>query len=665
MVNKINPSANLAIVIVNWNGLKFMPACLESLENQTYKNFQVYVTDNGSLDGSVEYIKERLDRRFIIFNQDNKGFAEANNQAIELALRDNDVQYVLCLNNDTILEPDFLEKLIKSAKLSPDDVGSWQGKVVTASEPRILDSIGIEIYPNMNAAQIGVGQIDDGQYYSSEIWGVNAAAGLYSRKLIEAISYNGQFFDNTFFAYLEDVDVAMRARRSGWKAMYVDDAVIRHIGSATSGKDSPFKWQLYSRNRWLLIKKNLSGKEIFSNSLSMLESDIQFAVGFLIKGEIKLFNALLLGRVKGIWASQHLSGQIRKIRTERKSQIAWSVKSPTLISSESGNTTLSVVIPNWNGIEMIGECLDSLRKQTLKGIQVIVVENGSIDGSAGYIRKNYPEVILLELASNRGFAGGVNEGIKSSTGSYIALLNNDAVADPSWALELVNAMEFADIAAAKILHKNDHAKIDSIGDCMSKWGLAYPGGRDQIDENLDASREIFSASGGASIYKRSLLQKIGWFDSMFFAYYEDVDLSFRARLAGAKIILAPKAKVYHEIGGTSKTLSGFTQYHLSKNSMYVFYKDFPLLILIKTLPRFFVVQSILFFAALRQGKISPTLKGYFVFFAALPLVLYKRRKVQRLRSVPNKEIEKWLTDVWPVKTSFIAGLRKFFSTGAV
>lgn len=330
---------------------------------------------------------------------------------------------------------------------------------------------------------------------------------------------------------------------------------------------------------------------------------------------------------------------------------------------------ITVVIPNWNGIALIRECLHSLEQQTLDHV-VIVVDNGSVDGSNDVVRNEFPEVQLLEFPNNAGFAGGVNRGIRPALArgaKYIALLNNDAIADERWLEELVAtaaADERVGMVAAKIVTM-DGRRIDSTGDFYSVWGLAFPRGRGEVDSGQYDSPEmgdIFSASGGASLYRAQMLDEIGLFDERFFAYLEDVDIGFRARLAGWKIHYAPKATVRHLIGGTSSRmdisgmdmysdvdeyegqvrLNGFARYHTVKNSTYLYTKNMPGYLYWKYLPRFLASVGMILVSDAKRGMLVSNLRANLMALMHLPAVLVDRWKIQSSRNVTPAEIDEHL-----------------------
>jgi GT2 family glycosyltransferase len=643
--------ARLAIVIVNLNGEALLPACLSALEKQSWQDFKVVFVDNASSDGSVACARRLSQDAEIVCNQSNVGFAEANNIGIARALADSKVDYVLTLNNDAVLAPDFIERIVGAADASADGYGSWQGKVVFADEPRILDAVGVELTRDSVATQLGHREIDAGQYPSGDVYGVNAAAAMYSRQFIEDVMVRGEFFDRDFFSYLEDVDVAVRGVSAGWKAGYVADAVVRHVGSATSGLESPFKWRFTSRNRMFLQVKNYSIREMVSSLAPSLQADLRVIVGFLRTSQRRLVGVYVSSRLRALLALRPPLAKRSIILSRRVAPTIFATPRP-VVAASGADVRLSVVIPNWNGREVIGECLEALRAQTLEGLEVIVVDNGSSDGSVEFIREHHPEAVALPLPVNLGFAGGVNVGINASNGQFIALLNNDTIAAADWAEELLAAMEHADIAAALLLERDNPERSDSRGEFLSKWGLPYRYGHGKsiAGLQLDAYPPIFAASGGASIYKREVFERIGVFDPQYFAYLEDVDIGFRARLAGYRIVLAPRAQVLHHGGATAASLGDFQLYQFIKNSHLLLWKNVPLTLLIKMLPRVAVIQGLLFGAAVRRRAALTALKAYAVVAASLPMILVKRRRVQRLRSTEVSEIEGWLTDQWPVNT---------------
>lgn len=310
----------------------------------------------------------------------------------------------------------------------------------------------------------------------------------------------------------------------------------------------------------------------------------------------------------------------------------------------------AIVIPNWNGQDHIRKCLDSLKNVKAK---IIVVDNGSEDGSVEIIKNNYPEVELIGLAQNRGFSGGVNVGIKKSLDcEFIALLNNDAVVEPDWLNHLIKKAKDhpkVGIITSKIL-RSDKKHLDSTGDFYSIWGLPFPRGRNEKDEGqYDNKTEVFGASGGASLYRVKMLKEIGLFDEDFFAYFEDVDLSFRAQLAGWRILYEPKAVVYHHVGGTSEKLGNFSRYHSIKNFILLFNKNMPGKLAFKYGLLFDLQYFRWLLTSALRGHLWTFIKASLVALYLLPKILIKRRKIQKSRKVSVEYIDSILYKHRPPK----------------
>jgi GT2 family glycosyltransferase len=314
-----------------------------------------------------------------------------------------------------------------------------------------------------------------------------------------------------------------------------------------------------------------------------------------------------------------------------------------------------VVIPNWNGADLIADCLESLKNQTLSA-KVIVVDNGSADDSIEIIEKRFPEVELVKLPKNTGFSGGVNTGISHALEQYadaVALLNNDAVADKDWLSQLVQTMKHSDelgIVTSKIV-RSDKKTLDSTGDFYSAWGTAFPRGRDEPDTGqFEEPEEVFSASGGASLYKSSMLRQIGLFDQDFFAYYEDVDISFRARLAGWNVFYQPKAVVYHKVGATSSKIHDFGTYHGLKNIFFLSYRNLPLSLLLWQFPKRALYYTALHARAWTLGKPLASLKALGKILILLPKKTVERHRIQKHRKLSAKQLNKIIYHPLPPST---------------
>ena len=241
---------------------------------------------------------------------------------------------------------------------------------------------------------------------------------------------------------------------------------------------------------------------------------------------------------------------------------------------------VTVVIPNYNGIIFMDRCLSCLTKQTYQDFQIIVVDNCSEDGSE-LVVENYKDclnIAVIKLDENKGFSKAVNIGIEASDSEYVILLNNDAYTDENFIKELINKMNSDDrifSAQALMLQEQNSTLVDSAGDYFSALGWGFSRGKDRSSSIYNHDMEIFSACAGAAIYRKNILDEIGYFDESFFAYLEDMDLGYRARLKGYINVLASRAVVYHVGSGSSGSRHNAFKVKLSsRNSFLVMYKNF-------------------------------------------------------------------------------------------
>jgi GT2 family glycosyltransferase len=243
---------------------------------------------------------------------------------------------------------------------------------------------------------------------------------------------------------------------------------------------------------------------------------------------------------------------------------------------------------------------------------------------------------------------------------YVAAFNNDAVADKDWLSHLVKNLEKhpkTGIATCKLLTA-DGKKLDSTGDYYTVWGLPYPRGRGEKDvDKYDSETDVFGASGGASLYRVKMLNEIGLFDEDFFAYYEDVDISFRAQLAGWKVVYVPAAVVYHQIGATSGKLKGFTTYQTMKNLQLLLYKNVPRKYLGKVGRRLFLAEIMFLARAITRGQGILAIKGDFKGSFLVLRSLGKRREIQRSKTVDDEYIWGMLVHDLPPNANALRKLR--------
>jgi GT2 family glycosyltransferase len=319
---------------------------------------------------------------------------------------------------------------------------------------------------------------------------------------------------------------------------------------------------------------------------------------------------------------------------------------------------VSVVVVSYNGRDLIGACLDSLLAQIYPIAELILVDNGSSDGTVRFVRQTYPVVRVVELANNRGFAGGANVGIRSSTGELVAFLNSDATADPGWLTALVRVAQSrpdVGMVASQMRFMAEPNTINSAGICLDRAGVAWDRGGGAPAGTVELSEETFGACGGAALYRRALFDDVGVYDDEFFMYLEDVDLAWRAQLAGWRCAYASDARVLHRHSASAVEHSPFKRYLLARNKVWLIAKNYPT-------PDLFVYLPVI--VGLELGALAvnlfgrtpgvsraarlATIRGRFAGLATIGVALRKRGGVQRRRRVPLRHLRATLEPVaWP------------------
>lgn len=265
---------------------------------------------------------------------------------------------------------------------------------------------------------------------------------------------------------------------------------------------------------------------------------------------------------------------------------------------------VTIIIPNYNGHTFLKDCLDALIPQLRENIHVLVVDNGSTDESVSFLQ-SYEGIQTIFLSENTGFCGAVNAGIKASCTKYIILLNNDTRVLPGYVDALVKSMEqderiFSGSARMLQMHASD--LIDDAGDEYCALGWAFARGKGKASDRYDKPVEVFAACGGASIYRRAVFEKIGYFDEQHFAYLEDIDIGYRARIFGYRNVYVPEAKVLHFGSGFSGSRYNAFKVRLSgRNSVYLPWKNMPLVQLVLNLPFLMIGYLTKYIFFIRKG----------------------------------------------------------------
>jgi GT2 family glycosyltransferase len=316
---------------------------------------------------------------------------------------------------------------------------------------------------------------------------------------------------------------------------------------------------------------------------------------------------------------------------------------------------ITVIIVNYRRNETIDNCLKALSKQTFVDFEVVVIDNGSVSASADQIEESIEIyglakiVKLIAMDMNLGFAGGNVEGLKYASGQYVALLNNDAEPERGWLEDLVRAIEtYPDVAVCAsrlIVYKTD--VVDSAGDgfCRSLQGFKRCEGKET--KEFSEQEFIFGACAGAALYRRTMLDDIGFFDEDFFLIHEDTDLNFRAQLAGWKVLYVPTALVYHKVRSSIVDMSDIAVYHTIRNRDFVRIKNVPFTVFIRCLPEFVLgaIMEFLYFV-IKHGKLRLYCRAKYDVLKNFSKMMIKRKAIMKKKRVNDKYIYSLMTPLW-------------------
>ena len=307
---------------------------------------------------------------------------------------------------------------------------------------------------------------------------------------------------------------------------------------------------------------------------------------------------------------------------------------------------VSVILVTWNSSTYLSNCLANLSMQTIHNFEVILVDNGSVDGALDGLQEKYPAINLHihKLSSNLGFAAANNIGARLARGKWLALLNADAYPEPNWLENLLKAAEtnpeYSAFSSRQIQFNAPHL-LDGAGDAYHVSGLAWRNGY-KLSSNTHGlqQKEVFSPCAAAALYSREEFLNAGGFDEDYFSYFEDVDLGFRLRLGGAKCLYVPEAVVHHVGSASTGKRSDFSVYYGYRNMMWTFVKNMPSPWLWIFLPLH--ISAILFFAVyltLRgQGRVI--WKAIFDALRGLPKMIEKRKSIQKNKKAKSGELLK-------------------------
>jgi GT2 family glycosyltransferase len=311
------------------------------------------------------------------------------------------------------------------------------------------------------------------------------------------------------------------------------------------------------------------------------------------------------------------------------------------------NPLISILILNYNGKHLLKLCLDSVLEQNFTDYELVVVDNNSNDDSVAYIRENFTKAKLVKNTENFGFAKGNNIGIKACTGEWIFFLNNDTILEENCleflAKHIENKKTEQLIFMPLMLKADSPELVDSAGDMLYPWGYAYKYGKVLANKpEFSEYREIALACCGAAVFNKELLKKLNGFDEDFFLYYEDVDLSLRARHLGAEIWLVPQAKVLHKGSATIGKRNSQRLYYIERNRFFTKLKNFPLLTLIKYAPVSFTYSVLSFVLWTKRGFLGTWIKSHLDMLKRMPKMIKKRKMIFAESKISTAEFESWL-----------------------
>lgn len=313
---------------------------------------------------------------------------------------------------------------------------------------------------------------------------------------------------------------------------------------------------------------------------------------------------------------------------------------------------VSLVVLSWNGMEHLDLCLSSLSNQTYRDFEIILVDNGSTDGSKAWVEAHYPMVRVERTEHNLGVPGGINYGLARASGRYVAILNNDLEAEPQWLAESVRALEewpAAGFTASRVRLFYQRDRLDTAGDLYFSAGFpAKRGWLHRDGPEFDEARWVFSACAVAALYRRELLAAVGFMDEDFEAGQEDLDLSFRAQLQGYKCRYVPAAIIYHKLGATvGKGLSSPQhQRRFHRNIWLVRLKNLPTSLWIRYLPQMIIAELAVLYRACRSGRLKVLLQARREVLQNLGRTLAKRREIQARRTVTIRDLHAVIESGW-------------------
>lgn len=310
---------------------------------------------------------------------------------------------------------------------------------------------------------------------------------------------------------------------------------------------------------------------------------------------------------------------------------------------------VSIIIVNWNGLQYLDVCLRAVAAQEGVSSETIIVDNGSTDGSAAFVRAHFPWVRVVALSENRGFAGGNNAGAREASGRYVAFLNNDTAVEPGWIGALAGGIDAASgfvLTTSRVVYMHDPGVIDSAGDGLLRWGGAFKRHHGAPAHVAEQSEEVFGVCGAACLVTKDVFDELGGFDEDFFASHEDVDLSYRARLLGYRCRYIASAVVRHHGSATLGKMSAFAVFQGQRNLEWSYLKNTPGTLMARTFAGHLLYNAAAAAHFTRLGLLGPFCRAKVAALGDARKMLRKRATIQRTRRVAAPAIEAHLDTGW-------------------
>ena len=623
----MSPRPSAAVLVLNYNGVEHLKTCLPSLAGLTYPRKRLVVVDNGSRDGSVEYVRSAHPDVEVIALATNRGFAAAYNEAVRAV----DAEWVAFLNNDTRVSEGWLDELVAAA--------DRHGAAAAAAAIVDWDGSRVDFAGGMTAFTGHAWQVDHGQpvgrRYSEQpiLFGCGGAV-MFRRDVY--LEHGG--LDEDYFIYFEDVDIGWRLTLMGYPTIFAPSAITYHRLHGTTAEWTPaLKLRLYERNALATIFKNYDEDGLrralpvaialtLARNLTQAELD-ESLVTFGRKGPARTTIPPQLGGMlialedfsrwlprlqdKRAFIQQRrrlpdrevlalmpeplklhdLGGRYRDaaetlIRDFRVAELFGLAppaaripvpKAPPVPERRASVTQdlVSIIVLTASGAQHLPDCLDSLGQQDWPRdrLEVIVVDNGSRQDPTDVAGRHFPGVRVVRTGRNLGFSAGNNAGAAAASGQWLLFLNDDTRVAPDGVSRLMAVAHRRDAAAvgARILDWSGR-HIDFAGGLVNFEGRGYPLGWDQEAETFPAAEQpMLFACGAAALFRRDVFEEAGAWDEPTFAYYEDVEFGWRLWLLGHEVWFAPDAVVYHRHHGTSGAESPARLRAFERNALRMLY----------------------------------------------------------------------------------------------